>query len=90
MTKNELLRILEHVPGDPEIIIREPDAPECGTGIGPVEKKGSFFVRNQWIDSQRGDIYDRDWSADDADMTESEWEKYKMENQDVIVLNLDR
>lgn len=83
MTKNELLRILEHVPGDPEIIIREIDAPECGRRIEDIEIENQMFKH---FDHGRGDIYDRRLDFEDADMNHREWEAFKQENDDVIVI----
>lgn len=83
MTKNELLRILEHVHGDPEIIIREIDAPECGRRISDIEIENQIFKH---FHHGRGDIYDRRLEFEDADMTHQEWEEFKQENDDVIVI----
>lgn len=90
MTKNELLKILSPVDGETEIVIREPDIIECAAGIGHVEISGHFFVRNEYIESQRGDLYCRDWDHDDADMTASEWKQANEQHKDVVVLNLER
>lgn len=90
MTKNELIKMLEPVDGETEIVIREPDMIECAAGIGHVEISGNFFVRNQYIESQRGDLYCRDWVHEDADMTAREWKKANEDHTDVVVLNLER
>lgn len=83
MTKNELIRILEQVPGDPEIIIREIDAPECGRRVTDIEIEQMMF---RHCCNGRGDIYDRRMDFEEAEMTSAEWNKFKKENDDVIVI----
>ena len=78
----ELINLLNDLPPELEVILQKDSE---GNGYSPLEGVDGeciYIKDSTWS----GDIYSLDWSADDADMDEKEWKKFKKDNKKVVVL----
>lgn len=81
MTWGELKQELVDLSDETEIILQK-DAE--GNGYSPlagVDVNAVYIPANTWS----GDVYDLDWTADDACMDEEEWEEIKQRDKVLIL-----
>ena len=81
MKSHELAKLLLENP-DAELICQK-DAE--GNGYSPL-RGVDFNVVYVPCSTWRGEVYSTDWSADDADMDEDEWEDIKANHKGYAVL----
>jgi hypothetical protein len=82
MTVRELIKELKTMPQDSIVICQKGSE---GNGYSPlyaVDDKATYKADSTYS----GDVYSTDWSAEDADMDEEEWEAYKAETPPCVVL----
>lgn len=69
MKVRELIKLLENMDMDSEVIIQKDSE---GNGYSPLEgvdNDAVYIPETTWF----GEVYSTDWSADDACMDENEW-----------------
>jgi len=73
MNVGELKKVLEGLDDNMELIMQRDSE---GNGYSPLsgaEPEAVYVANNTWS----GVVYDTEWSAEDADMGECEWEQLK-------------
>jgi len=84
MTKRELINQLENIPvSDNTLIVLQKDAE--GNGYSPLSgcERAIYIAEETWW----GEVYNPDWSSEDAGLEEDEWEQLKTEkDKQCIVL----
>jgi len=81
MKAHELARQLLEGP-DVEVILQKDSE---GNGYSPLsgaDPNCIYVAECTW----QGDVYSTNWTAEDACMEEHEWEAFKKENRQVVVL----
>jgi hypothetical protein len=80
MNIGELRKIIEGLDDSTEIIMAKDVE---GNGYSPLDqcRQWLYVPKSTWA----GNVYDPSWSADDACMTDDEWEKIKAKDS-VLVL----
>ena len=81
MNVKQLKKLLSTLPDKMEVILQKDSE---GNGFSPLcggDKDAVYIPENTWS----GDVYDRGWSADDADMDEEEWDKIKAKPRVLIL-----
>ena len=82
MKVKELIEELNKIDLDLDIIIQKDGE---GNGCSPLDGVDDNAIYEA-SDSYSGDVYDVQWSADEADMEEEEWLEFKEETPRVVVL----
>ena len=78
----ELINILNELPPELDVILQKDSE---GNGFSPLEGVDGnciYAADSTWS----GEVFSTDWSADDADMDEKEWQDFKKDNLKVVVL----
>lgn len=81
MTVKELKEAIENLPDEMEVVLQKDSE---GNGYSPLAGTDSdavYIYETIWY----GDVYSMDWTADDACMSDEEWEEIKS-NPRVLVL----
>lgn len=81
MTVKELKESIENLPDDMEIILQKDSE---GNGYSPLsgaDPDAVYIAETTWY----GDVYDVNWTADDACMSEEEWEMIKSKPRVLIL-----
>ena len=81
MTVKELKEEIENLPDDMEVILQKDSE---GNGYSPLyttDADAVYIPDSTWS----GNVYSMEWSADDACMTDEEWDKIKLKPR-VLVL----
>lgn len=81
MKVKKLRKILKKLPKNMEIIIQKDSE---GNGYSPLYGADSNAVYIPDTDYS-GEVYDLDWSAEDADMSKKKWKKVK-KNKKALIL----
>ena len=71
MKVKELIEVLQTLDPEMECIVQKDSE---GNGYSPLagaDSHGIYIAETTWY----GDVYDSNWSAEDADMDEEEWEE---------------
>lgn len=84
MTLGELREKLERIPKEYDgcLVVLQKDAE--GNGYSPlagVDEDTIYVPDSTWS----GDVYSLHWTAEDADMTEEEWEEFKVGGDRAVV-----
>ena len=69
MKVKELIEVLQGMDADCDVILQGDAEGNSYSHLSGASANGI------WIE-EHGDCYDADWSADDADMEQEEWDKY--------------
>jgi hypothetical protein len=81
MLVKELIEILQEFDPDTQIIIaKDPE----GNGYSP----GSSYFTGYYIPdtTYSGEVYCEDWTAEDCDMDEDQWEEMRRDNPVSVIL----
>jgi hypothetical protein len=73
MNVRELKEVIANLPDDMEVVLQKDRE---GNGYSPLEGADSnavYIPDSTWS----GDVYDMNWTANDACMTNEEWEEIK-------------
>jgi hypothetical protein len=73
MNVRELKEVIANLPDDMEVVLQKDSE---GNGYSPLEGADSnavYIPDSTWS----GDVYDMNWTANDACMTNEEWEEIK-------------
>jgi hypothetical protein len=78
----ELIAELQQLPPDADVILQKDSE---GNGYSPlsVVDGSAIYVADS---TYSGDVYSTEWTAEDACMSESEWEDFKNSNQRCVIL----
>lgn len=83
MKVKELIEVLSNLDGELNVILQKDGE---GNGYSPLEGADSdavYLADSTWS----GDVYSKDWSADDACFeNEKEWNKFLEDTPDCVVL----
>jgi predicted Abi (CAAX) family protease len=69
----DLKKIIEHLPDDMEIIIQKDSEGNDFSPLSEVDDNCIYIPDSTWS----GDVYSKEFSADDMLMSEDEWEEMK-------------
>lgn len=81
MNVKELVEFLKDLPEDMEVILSKDSEGNGYSPLSGVGKDGIYIESNSWS----GDVFDARWSADDACMSEGDWEKLKKKQRCVVL-----
>lgn len=82
MRIKELKKIIAKIDDDLEIILQKDGEGNGYSPLAVVDGKAIYIPNSTWS----GDVYSLGWSAEDACMENSEWEKFKTSNPRCVVL----
>lgn len=71
MKVGELIKVLQNLDPEMECVMQKDSE---GNGFSPLagaDPDGIYIAESTWS----GEVYDSNWSADDADMDDDEWEE---------------
>lgn len=81
MNVEELIKELNNLDPKMEVILQKDSE---GNGFSPLYSMGlGYYVADS---TWSGDVYDEDWTAEDCDMDDAEWNAMRAENPLVIIL----
>ncbi|HKJ34277.1 MAG TPA: hypothetical protein VJ945_01415 [Flavobacteriaceae bacterium] len=81
MTVKELKETIANLPDEMEVVLQKDSE---GNGFSPLygaDSDAVYIAKTTWY----GDVYSMDWTADDACMTDEEWEKIKSKPRTLIL-----
>jgi hypothetical protein len=81
MTVKELKEAIANLPDEMEVVLQKDSE---GNGCSPLagaDPDAVYIPDSTWS----GDVYSMDWSADDACMSEEEWEEIKSKPRTLIL-----
>lgn len=81
MLVKDLMEVLQELDPDTQIILQKDGE---GNGYSPLAAYGmGYYVADS---TYSGYVYDEDWTPDDCDLSQDEWEEMRTENPRALVL----
>jgi hypothetical protein len=71
MTVKELREALKQYPDDMEVIVQSDSEGNSYSPLYCVDGNAVYIAREPWY----GDVFSTDWTSDEADMDEEEWDE---------------
>jgi hypothetical protein len=81
MTVKELKEAIANLPDEMEVVLQKDSE---GNGYSPLagaDPDAVYIAETTWY----GDVYSMDWTADDACMSDEEWEEIKSKPRTLIL-----
>lgn len=73
MKVSKLKEIIKDLPDDMEVILQKDSEGNGYSPLAGVDEECVYIASSTW----NGEVLDTKWTAEDADMEESEWEEMK-------------
>lgn len=83
MNVKRLKELINDLPDDMEVIVQKDVEGNEYSPLSDVDSNAIYLVHTSWY----GDAYSTNWSADDACMSEDEWEAFKEKHPKVLILS---
>ena len=81
MTVKELKEAIANLPDEMVVVLQKDSEGNGYSPLSDVDPDAVYIPKTTWS----GDTYSMDWSADDADMTDEEWEELNSKPRALIL-----
>ncbi len=81
MNIKELKEAIGNLPDDMEVIIQKDSEGNDYSPLRGVDPDAVYIPKTTWY----GDVYSMNWKADDACVTDEEWEEIKSKSRSLIL-----
>jgi len=81
MTVKELKEAIANLPDEMEVVLQKDSEGNGYSPLSDVDPDAVYVPDSTWS----GDVYSMDWTADDACMTDEEWEEIKSKPRTLIL-----
>lgn len=81
MNVGKLKEILKHLPDDMEVIIQKDAEGNDYSPLSDYDADAVYIPETTWY----GNVYSMEWTADDACMSDEEWDEIKSKPRSLIL-----
>jgi hypothetical protein len=81
MTVRELKEVIASLPDEMEVVLQRDSEGNGYSPLSGVDPDAVYISETRWY----GDVYSMDWTAEEACMTEEEWEEIKGKPRTLIL-----
>jgi hypothetical protein len=81
MTIKELKEAISDLPDEMEVILQKDPTGNIWAPLRGIDPDAIYIKKQNWS----GEVYSTNWSADDADMSEEEWEELKLKPKCLVL-----
>ena len=81
MTVKELKEAIENLPDDMEVVLQKDSEGNGYSSLYGADSDAVYIPDSTYS----GDVYSMNWTAEDADMCDSEWEDIKLKTRALIL-----